>query len=134
MNLGNSYENFLDHLLLPNSFKLLMGGHIASLSTAKKISSVVFCHWCWFVQSFGEQSAIDNDLGPPIDSKAAENYRTMKDILQRLMRLCVVETNSGRKPRKHEQRLLRNMGAHSAILELLEIPYEKVIASMPSSG
>ena len=49
----------------------------------------------------------------------------MKDILQRLMRLCVAETSTGRKPRKHEQRLLRNMGAHSEVLELLEIPYEK---------
>jgi len=58
----------------------------------------------------------------------------MKAILQRLMRLCVVDTNSGRKPRKHEQRLLRNMGAHSAILELLEIPYEKVTTSLSSSG
>jgi len=86
-----------------------------------------------FCQSFGEQSAIDNNLGPPLDSKAAENYRTMKDILQRLMRLCVADMNTGRKPRKHEQRLLRNMGAHSAVLELLEIPYEKVIASLCSS-
>jgi len=82
-----------------------------------------------FVQSVFEESAIDNNLGPPIDEKAAKNYRTMKEILQRLMRLCVNETSSGRKPRKHEQRLLRNMGAHSAILELLEIPYEMVSAS-----
>jgi len=73
-----------------------------------------------------EESAIDNNLGPPIDAKAAENYRTIKDILQRLMRLCVADTNLGRKSRKHEQRLLRNMGAHSTVLELLEIPYEKV--------
>jgi len=76
-----------------------------------------------------EYSAIDSNLGPPIDSKAAENYRIMKDILQRLMRLCVTELNTSRKPRKHEQRLLRNMGAHSAVLELLEIPYEKVTAT-----
>ena len=72
-----------------------------------------------------EESAIENNIGPPIDPKAAENYHTMKDILQRLTRLCVMESITGHKPRKHEQRLLRNMGAHSAVLELLEIPYEK---------
>lgn len=32
----------------------------------------------------------------------------------------------GYKPRKHEQRLLRNMGAHAVVLELLQIPYDKV--------
>jgi len=80
-----------------------------------------------FVQSVREESAIDNNLGPPIDARAAENYRTIKAILQRLTRLCVIETSTGRKPRKHEQRLLRNMAAHSAVLELLEIPYEKVV-------
>ena len=29
------------------------------------------------------------------------------------------------KPRKHEQRLLRNMGVHTVVLDLLEIPYDK---------
>lgn len=81
------------------------------------------------MQSLCDESAIDNNIGPPIDSKAAENYRTMKEILQRLTRLCVTNTSTGHKPRKHEQRLLCNMGAHSAILELLEIPYEKVCVS-----
>ena len=33
------------------------------------------------------------------------------------------------KNRKHEQRLLRNMGAHTVVLELLQIPYEKVNCS-----
>jgi len=86
---------------------------------------------CVFIQSFArEESAIDNDLGPAIDVRASENYRTMKAIMQRLTRLCVIDGSSGRKPRKHEQRLLRNMGAHSAVLELLEIPYEKVILTL----
>lgn len=31
-----------------------------------------------------------------------------------------------RKSRKQQQRLLRNMGAHAVVLELLQIPYEKV--------
>jgi len=81
--------------------------------------------WCAYdVQTM--ESAIDSDLGPSIDARAAENYRTMKAILQRLTRLCVIDSVMGRKPRKHEQRLLRNMAAHSAVLELLEIPYDKV--------
>lgn len=83
-----------------------------------------------FVQGSRKDSAIDSDLGPAIDARATENYRTIKAILQRLTRLCVVDSGTGRKPRKHEQRLLRNMGAHSEILELLEIPYEKVSVSV----
>uniref|UniRef100_A0A4W5KV13 Inositol 1,4,5-trisphosphate receptor n=1 Tax=Hucho hucho TaxID=62062 RepID=A0A4W5KV13_9TELE len=46
-------------------------------------------------------------------------------ILLRLSRLCVQEGLSGRKSKKQQQRLLRNMGAHTVVLELLQIPYEK---------
>ena len=66
-------------------------------------------------------------MGPPMNSEAVRNYKMIKEILERLMRLCVVGDASGeRKPKKHEQRLLRNMGAHAVVLELLQIPYEKV--------
>lgn len=47
-------------------------------------------------------------------------------VLLRLSKLCVQEGSSGKKSRKQQQRLLRNMGAHSVVLELLQIPYEKV--------
>lgn len=47
-------------------------------------------------------------------------------ILLRLSKLCVQEGSSGKKSKKQQQRLLRNMGAHSVVLELLQIPYEKV--------
>lgn len=56
------------------------------------------------------------------------NYETIKKILQRLTKLCVQESvgpSLEKKARKHEQRLLRNMGAHSVVLELLRIPYDK---------
>uniref|UniRef100_A0A8C5HEF6 Inositol 1,4,5-trisphosphate receptor n=1 Tax=Gouania willdenowi TaxID=441366 RepID=A0A8C5HEF6_GOUWI len=53
------------------------------------------------------------------------NYRVVKEILVRLSRLCVQEGLSGRKNKKQQQRLLRNMGAHAVVLELLQIPYEK---------
>ena len=53
---------------------------------------------------------------------------TLLQILSRLTKLCVQEIPDGqrKKPRKHEQRLLRNMGAHTVVLELLQIPYDKV--------
>ncbi|KAJ8301193.1 hypothetical protein KUTeg_020180 [Tegillarca granosa] len=76
----------------------------------------------------GEQvSAIDLDHGPSINKHSAENYKKIKEILIRLSKLCVQETAEPgvRKPRRHEQRLLRNMSAHQVILELLQIPYEK---------
>ncbi|KAL4226234.1 Inositol 1 [Mactra antiquata] len=72
-------------------------------------------------------SAIDLDLGPPIDKKHAENYRIIKKILIRLTKLCVFNSSETgvMKARKHEQRLLRNMSAYSVVLELLQIPYDK---------
>lgn len=51
---------------------------------------------------------------------------SLPQILLRLSKLCVQEGLSGRKSRKQQQRLLRNMGAHAVVLELLQIPYEKV--------
>ncbi|XP_077386397.1 inositol 1,4,5-trisphosphate-gated calcium channel ITPR1 isoform X1 [Festucalex cinctus] len=53
------------------------------------------------------------------------NYRVVKEILLRLSMLCVQEGSSGKKCKKQQQRLLRNMGAHCVVLELLQIPYEK---------
>ncbi|XP_076363094.1 inositol 1,4,5,-trisphosphate receptor isoform X2 [Tachypleus tridentatus] len=78
------------------------------------------------VHTFTEGSAIDLDIGPPLDPVQKRNYRTIQQILLRLIHLCVQETPGGnKKPSKHEQRLLRNMGAHAVVLELLEIPYDK---------
>ncbi|XP_060776224.1 inositol 1,4,5-trisphosphate receptor type 1 isoform X4 [Neoarius graeffei] len=62
---------------------------------------------------------------PKVESTSSSNYRLVKEILLRLSRLCVMECLSGRKNKKQQQRLLRNMGAHSVVLELLQIPYEK---------
>lgn len=74
----------------------------------------------------GDDSAIDLDIGPQIDGSALDNYRTIKSVLTRMTQLCVREAGSVHKPRKHEQRLLRNMGVHVAVLDLLRIPYDKV--------
>uniref|UniRef100_A0A8C5PPT8 Inositol 1,4,5-trisphosphate receptor n=1 Tax=Leptobrachium leishanense TaxID=445787 RepID=A0A8C5PPT8_9ANUR len=59
------------------------------------------------------------------ESTSSYNYRVVREILLRLSKLCVQENTSGRRNRKQQQRLLRNMGAHSVVLELLQIPYEK---------
>ncbi|XP_016403292.1 inositol 1,4,5-trisphosphate receptor type 1-like, partial [Sinocyclocheilus rhinocerous] len=59
------------------------------------------------------------------DGSGSDNYRDVKEILLRLSKLCVQEGPSGKKSKKQQQRLLRNMGAHSVVLELLQIPYEK---------
>jgi inositol 1,4,5-triphosphate receptor type 1 len=66
-----------------------------------------------------------------METRQQKNYQSMRDILTRLKNLCIKETQSGssgevfQKPKKHEQRLLRNMRAHSVVLELLQIPYDK---------
>uniref|UniRef100_A0A8C5RZ88 Inositol 1,4,5-trisphosphate receptor n=1 Tax=Laticauda laticaudata TaxID=8630 RepID=A0A8C5RZ88_LATLA len=59
------------------------------------------------------------------ESTSSYNYRVVKEILLRLSKLCVQESVLVRKSRKQQQRLLRNMGAHAVVLELLQIPYEK---------
>ncbi len=49
-----------------------------------------------------------------------EKYDSVQEILVELTGLCDVDDC------EHEQRLLRNMGAHSVVLELLQVPYNKV--------
>lgn len=43
-------------------------------------------------------------------------------ILERLNKMCGV----GEQMRKKQQRLLKNMDAHKVMLDLLQIPYDKV--------
>ncbi|XP_061252342.1 inositol 1,4,5-trisphosphate receptor type 1 isoform X5 [Bos javanicus] len=66
-----------------------------------------------------------NNKSQQHESTSSYNYRVVKEILIRLSKLCVQESASVRKSRKQQQRLLRNMGAHAVVLELLQIPYEK---------
>ncbi|CAG2100807.1 unnamed protein product [Medioppia subpectinata] len=63
----------------------------------------------------------------------SKNYKIIREILLRLTKLCVQESSGPKseiKSRKHEQRLLRNMGAHVVVLELLRIPYDKKDSKM----
>ncbi|KAK2537656.1 Itpr2 [Columba guinea] len=65
----------------------------------------------------------DGTKKPQIDSNKSNNYNIVKEILIRLSKLCV----QNKKCRNQQQRLLKNMGAHLVVLDLLQIPYEKVI-------
>ncbi|KAF4022699.1 hypothetical protein G4228_014783 [Cervus hanglu yarkandensis] len=65
----------------------------------------------------------DGTKKPQIDSNKSNNYRIVKEILIRLSKLCV----QNKKCRNQHQRLLKNMGAHSVVLDLLQIPYEKLL-------
>ncbi|CAB1322998.1 unnamed protein product, partial [Coregonus sp. 'balchen'] len=63
------------------------------------------------------------DVKPQIDSNKANNYNIVKEILLRLSKQCY----PGKKSRVQQQRLLKNMGAHTVVLDLLQIPYEKLL-------
>ena len=69
-------------------------------------------------------SAIDQGKGPAIDGTSAFTYKQVQEILKRLRDLCVEWSPDGdsvRKPREQEQRLLRNMHAHEAAVDLLKV-------------
>uniref|UniRef100_A0A670IZ44 Inositol 1,4,5-trisphosphate receptor n=1 Tax=Podarcis muralis TaxID=64176 RepID=A0A670IZ44_PODMU len=63
---------------------------------------------------------------PQIDSNKSNNYNIVMEILIRLSKLCI----QNKKCRHQQQRLLKNMGAHSVVLDLLQIPYEKTDEKM----
>uniref|UniRef100_UPI00398F64F4 inositol 1,4,5-trisphosphate-gated calcium channel ITPR2 isoform X2 n=1 Tax=Pristiophorus japonicus TaxID=55135 RepID=UPI00398F64F4 len=69
----------------------------------------------------------DGNKKPQIDSNSSNNYNIVKEILIRLSKLCV---QSMRRSRSQQQRLLKNMAAHTAVLDLLQIPYEKTDTKM----
>jgi len=74
----------------------------------------------------GDNAAVELNAGPQLDGSTVDNYRTIQTVLMRMTQLCVRESGGALKPRKHEQRLLRNMGVHVAVLDLLRVPYDKV--------
>lgn len=55
-----------------------------------------------------------------------QEYKKVELILRRMNKLCVNIGGDGvPKPRKHEQRLLRNVGVHTIVLDLLQVPYDE---------
>ncbi|KAM6961110.1 inositol 1,4,5-trisphosphate-gated calcium channel ITPR2 [Aplochiton taeniatus] len=74
------------------------------------------------IDEAGILSPVQDGVGKPqIDSNKANNYVVVKEILLRLSKLCFPT----KKSRVQQQRLLKNMGAHTVVLDLLQIPYEK---------
>ncbi|CAL7936487.1 unnamed protein product [Xylocopa violacea] len=69
-------------------------------------------------------SAIDLDIGPPLPADQAEEYKKIQQILIRMNKLCIQTIGGQIKPRKHEQRLLRNVGVHTVVLDLLQVPFD----------
>ena len=68
----------------------------------------------------------DSTVGSPLDESQAVNYKQIQQILGRMNCLCVQSTTTGlSRPRKHEQRLLRNMGVHTVVLDMMQIPYDR---------
>uniref|UniRef100_A0A3Q3QFR2 Inositol 1,4,5-trisphosphate receptor n=1 Tax=Monopterus albus TaxID=43700 RepID=A0A3Q3QFR2_MONAL len=99
-------------------------------SDLDQLRSIVEKSELWVYKRQGEEGMDGDGPSEPDNKKKTEstssyNYRVVKEILLRLSKLCIQEGSSGRKSKKQQQRLLRNMGAHSVVLELLQIPYEK---------
>lgn len=73
-----------------------------------------------------QSARIDDGEGPPLFPEQAQEYTKIQDILIRMNKLCIQPGAGGTvKPRKHEQRLLRNVGVHTIVLDLLQIPYDE---------
>ncbi|KAI0241211.1 Inositol 1,4,5-trisphosphate receptor type 1 [Lamellibrachia satsuma] len=68
-----------------------------------------------------EDNAEDGSSQELSEQDKENNYETTKDILEKLTEKCVSKTG----PCRHEQLLLKNMGAHTVVLELLQINHEK---------
>ncbi|CAH0731501.1 unnamed protein product, partial [Brenthis ino] len=81
-------------------------------------------------------ASLDNVLDTSRTTKYdhMNEYKKIKEILQRMIKYCT-QGNSGSegeptRPRRHEQRLLRNIGVHNIILDLLQVPHDEDDAAM----
>ncbi|XP_069797807.1 inositol 1,4,5-trisphosphate-gated calcium channel ITPR3 isoform X2 [Narcine bancroftii] len=68
-------------------------------------------------ETVDEAAALPNASG----RKHCGNYQEVKEILEHLNKMCGV----GEQVRKKQQRLMKNMGAHKVMLDLLQVPYDK---------
>ena len=75
----------------------------------------------WFLLKVTEIS--EGEVSPVLD-----NYSEIEKILTNFKKLCYYEDprTGYRRPRKQEQRLLRNLGLHKVVVEFIKIPYQKV--------
>jgi inositol 1,4,5-triphosphate receptor type 1 len=81
--------------------------------------------------SDGDQFVLQElDNGPDLDQISILKYKQLYRILYNMIKLCVNEHHMPngtvrKKPRRNDQRLLRNMGVHNIVLDLTKITYEK---------
>ncbi|KAL5260490.1 hypothetical protein ACHWQZ_G010582 [Mnemiopsis leidyi] len=61
------------------------------------------------------------------DAPYEKNFQQIIQLLRRLTDLCEQKDKDGKavKHQKHEQRLLKNLGAHQAVLDLLAVPHDE---------
>ncbi|XP_055528780.1 inositol 1,4,5-trisphosphate receptor isoform X3 [Wyeomyia smithii] len=72
------------------------------------------------------ESQLNFDQGPELNAEQSMEYKKIQQILIRMNKLCITSgPGDVVKPRKHEQRLLRNVGVHTVVLDLLQIPYDE---------
>lgn len=114
-NEGTCSEQRACALLLP---------HVLSSARTRSVLLVFRSAFCW-MKCRGSEIQNRCRIRKNSLSLSFSHSRAAK-ILLRLSKLCVQEGASGKKSKKQQQRLLRNMGAHAVVLELLQIPYEKV--------
>ncbi|XP_055907369.1 inositol 1,4,5-trisphosphate receptor isoform X2 [Eupeodes corollae] len=69
------------------------------------------------------ETTLSSEYRASLSLEQLTEYQKVKDILIRMNKFCV--TSSNIKPRKHEQRLLRNVGVHTVVLDLLQNPYDE---------
>ncbi|KAM7363236.1 inositol 1,4,5,-trisphosphate receptor isoform 1-T15 [Cochliomyia hominivorax] len=74
---------------------------------------------------------LSNEYKASLSSEQLHEYKKVKEILMRMNQFCVTPDSLVAsigpyvKPRKHEQRLLRNVGVHTVVLDLLQNPYDE---------
>uniref|UniRef100_A0A4W4FT30 Inositol 1,4,5-trisphosphate receptor n=1 Tax=Electrophorus electricus TaxID=8005 RepID=A0A4W4FT30_ELEEL len=69
--------------------------------------------------SGGEANKDKGEVGKEKLEKSNENYQKVREILERLSKMC------GSGVFKKQQRLLKNMGAHKVMLDLLQVSYDR---------
>lgn len=89
-----------------------------SENTSKKQPPALLKDDSSFALFYGEEDGVYTDPN--------HEYTKVEQILSRMNKLCVINgPGDVIKPRKHEQRLLRNVGVHTIVLDLLQVPYDE---------
>lgn len=91
--------------------------HDESGDTSLEMKKLFHGSWIHDLQ-FDDESAKNRDVFEKI-------YQSIESILKRMIGLCAHEDVIPVVARENEQRLLRNMDVHIAVMDLLKIPYDR---------